>query len=588
MGGSPVTPQPIDYNALAAQAGAVDSTPPTQTTASTPSQQPGAVDYNALAAQNGAISSGPAPAAPPTPTLWDKVSTIAHSIWAGDGGNASGNSGGTGVMPANMPKEMPAGTTFGYEAKNVAVGAAKSAGQTLSTVGDIATLGATHLIPRTQAAADASDATLTASNDDQKLGANVETVMEFMAGDEALKSLSLADRFSQVGKIGKFVSQNPRLAEVLGDAIRTGSVGAVSGGAHGGSEGAVAGAIGGAALGAVGGAIADVPEATESTTSAPALSNNPVEAEVAKGVVKSGLPEGEDLASGAQQNLQDSFKAEIHSIADDANVPRPSEGTAPDMIREVADAQYNRAKASYAALDDATDGKFQPNADAIANINDELRDSFGIDPAQDTKLQAQKVALLKTQDALFDEAAEAGVPRETVDAARSDFKSSQAKNDMANQLQMSAQSDNPDLLNAKTLTNRLTKFNVSGEGGSASRLEQAVGEDHAANLLSHAKTAQALSKLSPTEGRALAKLIEPNTKTSLVSGGKTDWAATLRDFDSLSPKTQKAQFSNPEAVRDFLRGKARGQLVNGAFTRKAEKQPGALWGGALGALLLGK
>ena len=46
--------QPIDYTALAKQAGAISSTPP-----------PGAVDYAALAKQAGAISSTPAQPVPP-------------------------------------------------------------------------------------------------------------------------------------------------------------------------------------------------------------------------------------------------------------------------------------------------------------------------------------------------------------------------------------------------------------------------------------------------------------------------------------------------------------------------------------------
>jgi hypothetical protein len=257
--------------------------------------------------------------------------------------------------------------------------------------------------------------------------------------------------------------------------------------------------------------------------------------------------------------LQDNVAEELNQVADEKGVTRPVQGPAPDMTRDIADAVYARSKAAYASLDKATDGAFQPVADAISNINDELRDKLGLDPVQDAKLQTQKAALLKQQDALFDQAAENGVPKETVSNAKSDFTTAQSLYDTSNQLQMSALSDNPDLLNAKTLTNRLTKFNVTGDGGSAGRLEQAVGPDHAGNLIEPAKTSQFMSKLPVTEGKALTQLIQPNTSTSLFRGGVTDWGKTLKDFDALGSDGQKAQFKNPEAVRSFL--KTRGRLV---------------------------
>jgi len=303
---------------------------------------------------------------------------------------------------------------------------------------------------------------------------------------------------------------------------------------------------------------ADISEATPAvSTVEDASAANPVQATVAKNVASAKLPAGEDLAANAQEHFQNHVAEEINQVADETKVARPSDGSAPDMLREVADAQYNRARAAYKAVDDATGGKFQPVADSIKNINDSLRDNLGIDPVQDAKLQSQKAALLKQQDALFDQAVDKGVSADTVKQAKVDFKSSQAKYDAANQLQMSALSDNPDLLNARTVTNRLTKFNVPEEGGAPSRLEQAVGADHASNLIEHAKTAQFLSKLPATESKALNALIEPNTHTSLFRGGATDWNAALKDFDSLGAKGQRAAFSNPEQVRNFLKTQGR-------------------------------
>lgn len=82
----------------------------------------------------------------------------------------------------------------------------------------------------------------------EKLGAGLENIAEFVAGDEALKGLSLGDRLLQSGKIAKAVEKSPRLARALEigmNAIRTGGVGTGQGLAHGQSlpEAAKTGAI---------------------------------------------------------------------------------------------------------------------------------------------------------------------------------------------------------------------------------------------------------------------------------------------------------------------------------------------------------
>jgi hypothetical protein len=68
---------PIDYSKLAAQAGAVSSTPPPAAASSQPAPS-GGVDYTKLAAQAGAIASTP----PPAPRTWtDSVGDAASEYW---------------------------------------------------------------------------------------------------------------------------------------------------------------------------------------------------------------------------------------------------------------------------------------------------------------------------------------------------------------------------------------------------------------------------------------------------------------------------------------------------------------------------
>jgi len=85
-------------------------------------------------------------------------------------------------------------------------------------------------------------------------------------------------------------------------------------------------------------------------------------------------------------------------------------------------------------IEDATEGRFQPNEDALKNLNLKLRMITGTDPKLEAKLVDQKQSLLTQQDRLFDEAVKNGVPTETVDATKSDFKKAQASYDITTKL----------------------------------------------------------------------------------------------------------------------------------------------------------
>lgn len=99
-------------------------------------------------------------------------------------------------------------------------------------------------------------------------GATIENILEFAAGDEALKGLSLSQKLAKLGPVAKFMEANPRIAEILGtriaeisgNAARTGTVAAGQAAAHGAdtgqalTTGAVTGAAGGLLEGVLAGA----------------------------------------------------------------------------------------------------------------------------------------------------------------------------------------------------------------------------------------------------------------------------------------------------------------------------------------------
>lgn len=58
----------------------------------------------------------------------------------------------------------------------------------------------------------------------EKVGGSVEDAMEFMAGDEVLKGLSMADRLRKLAPVAKVFQEFPRLAAAVSNMVRQGSV----------------------------------------------------------------------------------------------------------------------------------------------------------------------------------------------------------------------------------------------------------------------------------------------------------------------------------------------------------------------------
>lgn len=172
-------------------------------------------------------------------------------------------------------------------------GFAKSAGQTVQAGANLVTAG--HAQPLLDKVG-LSDDNLQLNNSNEKAGAGVETILEFALGDEALKGLSLADKFAQGGKIAKFMESYPKLANVLSDAIRSSAVGGVVGAAHspgdriaGGLEGAAAGGVLGGGLSAVGEGLSGVAGDAKNLASDASQGVNDLRNQNIKDVIKQSL-----------------------------------------------------------------------------------------------------------------------------------------------------------------------------------------------------------------------------------------------------------------------------------------------------------
>jgi len=154
---------------------------------------------------------------------------------------------GAAAAQARREAALPAVAAAGH----AAIGAGKSAAQTLHTV----EAAGSRAVPGVQNVPFKQPTELEPQGTAEKVGAGLENIGEFIAGDEALKSLSLADRYLKAGKIAKAVENSPRLAKALEigmNAIRMGGVGMAQASAHGATpeeavkQGTVAGVTGGA------------------------------------------------------------------------------------------------------------------------------------------------------------------------------------------------------------------------------------------------------------------------------------------------------------------------------------------------------
>lgn len=131
----------------------------------------------------------------------------------------------------------------------VAVGAGKGALDTVQ--------GASHLInkvaPGSVQEPTSSGINLEATTPSQSTGKFVENIGEFIAGDEALKGLSVAEKVGLAGKVADIAKTSPKIAKALDigmNSVRAGVVGGAQGGVKGAEtdqvlEGAEGGALGG-------------------------------------------------------------------------------------------------------------------------------------------------------------------------------------------------------------------------------------------------------------------------------------------------------------------------------------------------------
>jgi hypothetical protein len=260
--------------------------------------------------------------------------------------------------------------------KDAAIGAGKTIAKGLGNIGDIATLGITHLSPNSDKASagiGAQGTALNPANEDQKAGGYIGDAINFELGSrifDSLAHLPLAERIVQSAKALKTIQDHPVLAHVAGKALTSaGEAGTGTfvdtGSPKKAAEGAAIGAVAGPALegvSAVAGKAGKVASAISGKAS-----------EIASGL--------RNLATDIPKETESKLVSAIGDAAENSGFERGEASTLKDAVSNLADNFKSRAQGVYQQLDEDAPG-FQELKDKIANLKSAYKQQLNFDPTK--------------------------------------------------------------------------------------------------------------------------------------------------------------------------------------------------------------
>jgi hypothetical protein len=258
-----------------------------------------------------------------------------------------------------------------------------------------------------------------------------------------------------------------------------------------------------------------------------------------------------DAQAATQTNIDQTLQGIATKHATENGIAAPASGTATrDILTTNGDALVDAGKANYKILDKYTDGKFTNAQNELKNAQQELRTKAGMTDVDTGDLEANVTRAQWNVDHLFDTAVKSGMPQETADLARTQFRTGQATLDVANDVRMANKVTGAGArtTNLNTLENRWTARYDAG------RLQQAFGEQGAKDALVqvHAarEAADTFQAMPPTESQALQQLIADNTVTGGKLGPTTNWKGVRTAFSKLPDRG--VRFSDVPKVETFI------------------------------------
>lgn len=425
---------------------------------------------------------------------------------------------GSGIPPVD-PASLSHATDLG-------TGILKGAGDTVSGVSHLI-----HKIPvigetlAPQAGIDALDKLDTSQNTTQSVGKGLEAAGEWMipglaedtGATRAAKLVSLAKKYPILADTLNLATHHPWLAKIITEGAEGAATGGTIGAVKGAQQGQTAkGAATGAAVGgATGAAVAAAPMLMNPFRKATSTISD-YASDIWKGAGKAQEPAQAAVREGAQAVLPTAQPQELRTV-----------------LEHPIDTLESQASQNYKEMDVATDGKFQPNVDALKNVNKELRNIAGTAPEREAELEATRQRLEWQQDQLLNTAEVNGVPKETVQLAKNQFRQAQALHDLDTKVFKNfSVIDLDGNVKVDAALKALTKLQDNTTWG-APRLEQAIGKDAAATLINSLKAArqQGLTAVSRQQlAKSFAKYVGvPAAGVAAATAGTYLYHAILGD-----------------------------------------------------------
>jgi len=326
----------------------------------------------------------------------------------------------------------------------------------------------------------------TPTNTAQKVGKTAEDVGEFVAGDEALKTLSLGKRALEAANLAeKYEKASPFVKAAIEhtmNAVRQGTVAGTQQTAKTGDVGAGLAAGGAAAASnvVVGPALDLAGEGLKYVRAVKAFKDLP--AALDKGISQ----------TVSQKAVADGLKATTGT-------------TAAEHLADSALQYQTRAKAAYQMVDNAVNGELQPVQDKLRQINKAIK--MSIDPEVTDKLMAQQEHYQELFKDAIERAKANGVPdaEDIIKKADQDYTKFRAQSDLSTRLQKAAGPNGA--ASPAGLHVWSKQLGTPKIVGGTSRLAQALGPDGA----------EAVQKIA-SEGRAKATELASQAATAKKVG----------------------------------------------------------------------
>ena len=421
------------------------------------------------------------------------------------------------ATPVKGPLASTAGEV-GQVASDVATGFGKGIGDTVSGVSHLLNkipgVGET-LAPK--AGISALDAVDVPQSDAEAAGKGLESVAEFVAGDELLSGLSkgvklvaLARKYPIVAKTLNLATQHPWLAKMILEGTKGAIVGGTVGGLKGsqsdqGVAGAEKGAAIGGAVGAAGGFVSEAMSRLRVNPFRQMLEGKNIAQEPAEAAARSAVQQGV-----AQVGLQTAQPSSLRTI-----------------VEEPITAVNGLKKQIYGQVDQAAGTDLKTLYDKLDAINDKI-DLEASGSPEEARLEAQRTSQMQTIEDAKQAARAKGVDVDsllakgdalhTKEMALRDVQKAFFKN--PNLIEGNTALGTPETINIDSAVKILQRLEDNTKFG-APRLEQAFGKDGAHEMLREMYAAQRAG-LKAMQVQRLAKWLGGIVGAATVGGAAVE------------------------------------------------------------------